>query len=428
MHTIDPASSASENGPYVDIAWYGDFSLGYRQHLEFEFFLPASYSCLQATAWPDNELATEEWRSPLMLRCAGQGRYSAAKGLQLVSNGRDLQPGFYSLEIGVVAAPSAASSPAYYYARLPFCVVSRVREGKLEIVVDGSVANIGHLPSLIHSKQEVVLQVKNSVLKSSGDAASYQTMPSGNTDSRVSPTTGTSIPNQRFRLPLHPCKSAIFETLKCRASGTVSSANQPSQSRTSQSRTVQSPLLKLGLGRNTLHLRRASELLNDHDLTRVREIVSDSDCRSLGISLPMLLQDFGELRLFGRVLTILDLRESRITDATLTQIAHLPNLTTLDLSGTQVTPAGLRQLRGLPNLFELRAEATQLGKGIADTLRGMSKLEIVVLNSTNIDDEELIELTDIKQIRRIAVRHCFWLSKDGIAAARCRRSELKIED
>jgi hypothetical protein len=421
MDTKNPSQGDSDINAHMEIDWYGDFFIGHRQHLVFRLCFPTAYSCVYVLALIDNELATEDWRTPLSLHKIGQGSFAGAKGLTLSGCNQELRPGVYSLEVAAVAL-SPASPPAHFYARQPFCVRHRENKGRLEIKVDGSVANIGQLSAMLKDKQDASLHVTDSVIKSGGSLADSHPSSLGMTGADLSPIMGAAIPCERFRLPFLRCLPADFEAIKCRTTAIV-----PDTAKAENSHATQTPRLLLRFGRNTLQLRSASPTLEDRDLTRVREIVSDSDIGSLGIALPMHLRDFGELRVFGRELATLDLQDSKITDAALSQIGDLQNLKTLNLSRTHITDAGLRKLGGLHSIVEFSAAATQIGKGIAETFRKMPLLEIVALDWTNIDDEELIELAGIKQIRRISVRYCRRLSKDGIAIARCQRTGLKIE-
>jgi Leucine Rich repeat len=100
-----------------------------------------------------------------------------------------------------------------------------------------------------------------------------------------------------------------------------------------------------------------------------------------------------------RELRCLRLDGTRITDAGLAKLAWHKALTTVQLNRTAVTDAGLRRLATLSSLNEVELEGTQVrGPGLATIA---SRLTVLVLRDTLIDDTSLAHLKEARNLQAI---------------------------
>ena len=75
--------------------------------------------------------------------------------------------------------------------------------------------------------------------------------------------------------------------------------------------------------------------------------------------------------------TYLILSGTKITDASLKELAKLKNLTRLSLGSTEITDAGLEEVAKLKNLTSLNLSRTQITKaGVAELKKALPKCEI----------------------------------------------------
>lgn len=88
---------------------------------------------------------------------------------------------------------------------------------------------------------------------------------------------------------------------------------------------------------------------------------------------------------------IIDLDNSRITDADLEHTKHVTKLIGLSLSDTNIGDAGLEHLSRLKNLKSLNLDNTQITDAGLGQLKGLANLRTLSLEGTQITDSGLSE-------------------------------------
>jgi hypothetical protein len=100
----------------------------------------------------------------------------------------------------------------------------------------------------------------------------------------------------------------------------------------------------------------------------------------------------------------LDLRETKVTDAGLKDLAGLQSLQVLRLSFTPVTDAGLKELAGLKSLQVLSLHSTSVTDAGLKELAGFKSLQAMDLGGTKVTDEGLKELARLKSLDSLYLR------------------------
>ena len=94
----------------------------------------------------------------------------------------------------------------------------------------------------------------------------------------------------------------------------------------------------------------------------------------------------------------LDLRGAKITDAGLKGLAKLQNLTKLNLEYTKITDAGLKEVGKLQNLTKLDLEYTKITDAGLKELAKLQSLTHLYLSNTQITDEGLKEVAKLQSL------------------------------
>jgi hypothetical protein len=91
--------------------------------------------------------------------------------------------------------------------------------------------------------------------------------------------------------------------------------------------------------------------------------------------------------------TVLNLAETKITDAGLKEVAKMQNLTGLSLGYTEITDAGIKELAKLQNLTSLSLSYSYniTDAGLKDIAK-LQKLKVLFLYRTNVTDAGVAEL------------------------------------
>ena len=99
-----------------------------------------------------------------------------------------------------------------------------------------------------------------------------------------------------------------------------------------------------------------------------------------------------------KVSPVLDLGNSKITDAGLQNLKGLTQLHVLKLNGSQVTDAGLEHLQGLNQLQQLNIEQTKVTDAGLRHLKGLQQLQILWLKDTKVTREGIQALRQAAQL------------------------------
>lgn len=86
------------------------------------------------------------------------------------------------------------------------------------------------------------------------------------------------------------------------------------------------------------------------------------------------------------------LKDKKVTDEDLKQLASLRHLYSLDLSGTPVTNAGLKELALLTKLYSLDVSGTNVTDAGLKELAPLKELVILKVQNTRVTDEGVKEL------------------------------------
>ena len=97
--------------------------------------------------------------------------------------------------------------------------------------------------------------------------------------------------------------------------------------------------------------------------------------------------------------TMVNLSETRATDASLAHIKKLPHVRYLDLSGTDVTDRGLLQLQGLTKLESVKLEYMQVTDAGLPQLQGLRHLILLDFRGTQVTDAGLVHLGRLTRLR-----------------------------
>lgn len=109
----------------------------------------------------------------------------------------------------------------------------------------------------------------------------------------------------------------------------------------------------------------------------------------------------------------MDLRESKITDLGLAELAKFPNLTELNLSKCGVTPSGLKAIAGLTLLEKLNLEGTPVADAGMAHLANLTKLTDLSLAKCGVSGAGLGHLSAMLQLKKLNLNGNSDLTGDG---------------
>src|SRR5262245_167719 len=102
-------------------------------------------------------------------------------------------------------------------------------------------------------------------------------------------------------------------------------------------------------------------------------------------------------------LKMIDLGETKVTDAGLKELARLPNLESVYLDKTAVTDAGLKELAGLERLAWLDLADTKVTARGTDALTGMKSLQHLFLEGIKLGTAEVAKLATLTRLRSLGL-------------------------
>lgn len=100
---------------------------------------------------------------------------------------------------------------------------------------------------------------------------------------------------------------------------------------------------------------------------------------------------------------LVDLRDTKVTDAGLEHLSGLSHLQTLALVNTDVTDAGLGHLTELSNLRDLSLANTKVTDAGLDHLNGLHQLQTLELLNTKVTDAGLEHLKGLSRLQRLGL-------------------------
>ena len=101
--------------------------------------------------------------------------------------------------------------------------------------------------------------------------------------------------------------------------------------------------------------------------------------------------------------TFLDLRQSKVTDAGLQELAPLKNLQSLHLQYRNVTDLGLRELTSFTKLTNLNVGNTKISDAGLKHIATLANLKVLNLGGTSVSDSGLKELAGLKNLTVLAL-------------------------
>jgi hypothetical protein len=107
------------------------------------------------------------------------------------------------------------------------------------------------------------------------------------------------------------------------------------------------------------------------------------------------------VRSFRRLL--LDLSESKVSDAGIRELKDATNIHSLKVDGTVITDEGLATIASMTELVELSLSNTRVTDSGLRRLKGLQKLRFLYLTHTPITDEGLIHLCDLRALEQVAI-------------------------
>ena len=114
-----------------------------------------------------------------------------------------------------------------------------------------------------------------------------------------------------------------------------------------------------------------------------------------------------------------------LNDDGLKPIQSLKNVRILNLRDTKITNAGIKYIEGIKNLKRLHLERTQIDDGCMDYLIGLQELEYLNLYSTKITDSGLTKLKELKKLKQLYI----WqtdVTGEGVKQLEAQLPDLKI--
>lgn len=120
-----------------------------------------------------------------------------------------------------------------------------------------------------------------------------------------------------------------------------------------------------------------------------------------------------------------NLRGRSLTDEGLAAVAKLKNVAVLNLRDTKITGASLVHLKGMASLRRLHLERTSLTDAGTEHLASLTNLEYLNLYSTKVTDKTLVHLKGLKNLRKLFV----WetgVTDEGVASLAKALPELRI--
>jgi len=133
----------------------------------------------------------------------------------------------------------------------------------------------------------------------------------------------------------------------------------------------------------------------------------------MGAELPGCLVDLGDTKITDaglkelkelKSLQGLDLRGTNITDAGLKELKELQRLRWLDLGGTNITDVGLKELKELKGLLELNLRGTKITDAGLKELKELQGLRWLDLGGTRVTNAGLKELKELEGLLELNLR------------------------
>ncbi len=124
-------------------------------------------------------------------------------------------------------------------------------------------------------------------------------------------------------------------------------------------------------------------------------------------------------------LRAIDLTESNISDAGISQLCEIQSLESLVLSYTNVSDLGLAQLSSLVDLRELDLSLTMVTDECLNSICSLKKLEELRLGATGISDDGLHSLLSLQKLSFIDVSETI-VSEEGIAVLQAALGSCQI--
>ena len=97
-----------------------------------------------------------------------------------------------------------------------------------------------------------------------------------------------------------------------------------------------------------------------------------------------------------------DLDETEIDDAGLSNLKGLTRLQLLSIDGTRITDIGLANLKGLTSLTDLSLDNTEIGDAGLAQLDGLKNLQKLSLDRTRVSDDGLRHLKGMKRLENLS--------------------------
>jgi len=126
-------------------------------------------------------------------------------------------------------------------------------------------------------------------------------------------------------------------------------------------------------------------------------------------------------------LEMLDLRDTRITDAGLQHLRGLNRLKVLILTGTAVTDQGLAPLGDMPQLTVLSLEETKITDRGLQQLKGLANLGWLNLSATQITDAGLSCLKEYPSLDVLVLERCA-TTREGLSEFRTASPAIQVYD
>jgi len=117
----------------------------------------------------------------------------------------------------------------------------------------------------------------------------------------------------------------------------------------------------------------------------------------------------------------LQLQGTKITDAGVSHLVHVPLLIKLDLGNTALTDAGMDHLQSLENLQSLTIAGTSVSDVGLAKLTGLKNLTELNASGTQVTDASLTALSEISSLQTLVLAHCD-LTDAGLASLKACKS------
>lgn len=120
---------------------------------------------------------------------------------------------------------------------------------------------------------------------------------------------------------------------------------------------------------------------------------------------PLDEKELGLLLQRQKALILLSLRDTSITDKTLSEIGKLADLAGLELGGTKFTDIGLRSIANLQDLTILDLSYTNISDAGLREIKKLPNLGALYLSGTKVTDMGIQELGEIEYLDALIVAH-----------------------